>query len=102
MVRTTALVFCGIAMLCLASLHAADDAVQASVQQRFSALDGTDEVPDFQRHMVPLLGKLGCNGRACHGSFQGRGGFRLQYLWGVHYKENKRHSCHCGTLLVLG
>lgn len=77
MVRTTALVFCGIAMLCLASLHAADDAVQASVQQRFSALDGTDEVPDFQRHMVPLLGKLGCNGRACHGSFQGRGGFRL-------------------------
>ena len=33
--------------------------------------------PDFQRHVVPLLGKLGCNGRACHGSFQGRGGFRL-------------------------
>ncbi len=33
--------------------------------------------PDFQRHVVPLLGKLGCNGRACHGSFQGQGGFRL-------------------------
>jgi hypothetical protein len=39
----------------------------------------TDEktVPDFQRHVVPLLGRLGCNGRACHGSFQGQGGFRL-------------------------
>jgi hypothetical protein len=35
------------------------------------------EVPDFQRHVVPLLGTLGCNGRACHGSFQGQGGFRL-------------------------
>ena len=33
--------------------------------------------PDFQRHVVPLLSRLGCNGRACHGSFQGRGGFRL-------------------------
>ena len=40
--------------------------------------DGTGaEVPDFQRHVVPLLGRLGCNGRACHGSFQGQGGFRL-------------------------
>ncbi|MEO1995664.1 MAG: DUF1549 domain-containing protein, partial [Planctomycetaceae bacterium] len=38
---------------------------------------GSDEVPDFQRHVIPLLGRLGCNGRACHGSFQGKGGFRL-------------------------
>jgi len=37
----------------------------------------TQEVPDFQRHIGPLLGRLGCNGRACHGSFQGRGGFQL-------------------------
>jgi hypothetical protein len=37
----------------------------------------TDEVPDFQRHISPLLGRLGCNGRACHGSFQGQGGFML-------------------------
>jgi hypothetical protein len=35
------------------------------------------EVPHFQKHVVPLLGRLGCNGRACHGSFQGRGGFQL-------------------------
>ncbi|MFT7639235.1 MAG: hypothetical protein ACI9G1_000966 [Pirellulaceae bacterium] len=39
---------------------------------------GVDETaPDFQRHVIPLLGRLGCNGRACHGSFQGQGGFRL-------------------------
>lgn len=36
-----------------------------------------DFTPDFQRHVIPLLGRLGCNGRSCHGSFQGRGGFRL-------------------------
>lgn len=35
------------------------------------------ETPDFQKHVVPLLGRLGCNGRSCHGSFQGRGGFQL-------------------------
>ena len=35
------------------------------------------EIPHFQKHVIPLLGKLGCNGRACHGSFQGRGGFQL-------------------------
>jgi hypothetical protein len=43
------------------------------------------ESPSFQRHVVPLLGKLGCNGRACHGSFQGRGGFRLS-LFGYDFK----------------
>lgn len=36
-----------------------------------------DEQPDLRRHVLPLLGRLGCNGRACHGSFQGQGGFRL-------------------------
>ncbi|HZN34083.1 MAG TPA: DUF1549 domain-containing protein [Pirellulaceae bacterium] len=45
------------------------------VSQRFAA--AASEQPDFQRHIVPLLGTLGCNGRACHGSFQGQGGFRL-------------------------
>ena len=34
-------------------------------------------VPDFQRHVVPLISRLGCNGRSCHGSFQGRGGMAL-------------------------
>ena len=45
----------------------------------------TDEVPDFQKHVVPLLGKLGCNSRSCHGSFQGQGGLRLS-LFGYDFK----------------
>nr|WP_146533163.1 DUF1549 and DUF1553 domain-containing protein [Rubripirellula reticaptiva] len=45
------------------------------------------ESPDFQKHVVPLLGRLGCNGRACHGSFQGRGGFQLS-LFGYDFKAD--------------
>src|SRR4051794_15904699 len=52
--------------------------------QRF-ANDEVTEVPDFQRHILPLMGRLGCNGRACHGSFQGQGGFRLS-LFGYDFK----------------
>ncbi|MBQ18153.1 MAG: hypothetical protein CMJ65_13630 [Planctomycetaceae bacterium] len=54
------------------------------VTVRFAG-EQASEVPDFQRHVSPLLGKLGCNGRACHGSFQGRGGFRLS-LFGYDFK----------------
>jgi hypothetical protein len=32
---------------------------------------------DFNRHVVPLLSRFGCNAAACHGSFQGRGGMQL-------------------------
>jgi len=56
---------------------------------RFSDAD-IDEVPDFQKHVVPLLSRLGCNGRACHGSFQGRGDFRLSlfgYDFAADFKE---------------
>ncbi|MCI0703501.1 MAG: DUF1549 domain-containing protein, partial [Planctomycetia bacterium] len=54
--------------------------------ERFKQQTG-DEVPSFQRHIVPLLGRLGCNGRACHGSFQGQGGFRLS-LFGYDFKAD--------------
>jgi hypothetical protein len=37
----------------------------------------TVEHVDFERHVAPLLGKMGCNAGACHGSFQGKGGFYL-------------------------
>ena len=47
------------------------------------------EVPDFQRHVAPLLGRLGCNGRNCHGSFQGRGGFQLS-LFGYDFEMDHR------------
>ncbi|HLJ94992.1 MAG TPA: DUF1549 and DUF1553 domain-containing protein [Gemmataceae bacterium] len=32
---------------------------------------------DFERHLVGIFGRMGCNSGSCHGSFQGRGGFRL-------------------------
>jgi hypothetical protein len=71
--------------LALAAPSRADD-VQAPVHARF-ADSGTREAPDFQRHVVPLLGRLGCNGRACHGSFQGQGGFRLS-LFGYDFAKD--------------
>ena len=51
---------------------AAADDVLPRIDQRFAKAQG-DETPDFQKHVMPLFGRLGCNGRACHGSFQGRG-----------------------------
>ena len=44
------------------------------VSERFAGSDLSEE-PSFQKHVSPLFGRLGCNGRSCHGSFQGRGGF---------------------------
>jgi len=35
------------------------------------------EEVDFERHVMAVVGRMGCNSGACHGSFQGRGGFRL-------------------------
>ena len=35
------------------------------------------ETVDFERHIMGLLGRAGCNAGGCHGSFQGKGGFRL-------------------------
>jgi hypothetical protein len=58
------------------SVSASADDVLAPASTRY-ADSQSGETPDFQKHLVPLLGRLGCNGRACHGSFQGRGGFQL-------------------------
>src|SRR5687767_7433710 len=35
------------------------------------------EKVDFERHIMGILGRAGCNSGSCHGSFQGKGGFRL-------------------------
>ena len=51
----------------------------APVSQRFAVRD-TEAVPDFQRHISPLLGRLGCNSAKCHGSFQGQGDLQLLLL----------------------
>ncbi|MEJ7591100.1 MAG: DUF1549 and DUF1553 domain-containing protein [Planctomycetaceae bacterium] len=71
----------------LAQQPTSDSAMRESVVLRFVQSDAAGEVPDFQQHVVPLLGKLGCNGRACHGSFQGRGGFRLS-LFGYDFESD--------------
>ena len=69
-----------------ASLAAAADEVQPPIDARFQQAEG-DEVPDFQKHVSPLFGRLGCNGRSCHGSFQGRGEFRLS-LFGYDFQAD--------------
>ena len=57
-----------------------------SAPQRWSE-GGSGGSPDFVRHIVPLFSKLGCNNRACHGSFQGQSGFRLS-LFGFEPAED--------------
>jgi hypothetical protein len=46
------------------------------VDQRAISESPLDSV-DFQKHISPLLGRVGCNNRNCHGSFQGQGGLQL-------------------------
>jgi Protein of unknown function (DUF1549)/Protein of unknown function (DUF1553) len=57
------------------------------IDQRYAGSSQAEQSPHFQKHIVPLLGRLGCNGRACHGSFQGRGGFQLS-LFGYDFKAD--------------
>lgn len=71
--------------------------VLPSVTTRFAA--DTTEIPDFQRHVSPLLGRLGCNGRACHGSFQGQGDFRLS-LFGFDFETDHAALLAAGTYRV--
>ena len=62
--------------LCVVAARAAEQ--PQPLNERYApAVAGPSTAPNFQRHVIPLLGRLGCNGRSCHGSFQGKGGFRL-------------------------
>ncbi len=65
---------------------------------RFAA-DDAAEVPDFQRHVLPLMGRVGCNTRSCHGSFQGQGGFRLS-LFGYDFQADRDTLLKDGTRRV--
>jgi Protein of unknown function (DUF1549)/Protein of unknown function (DUF1553) len=55
--------------------------VVASSQASMAAVDvpgaGVIEKIDFERHIMGLFSKMGCNSGSCHGSFQGKNGFRL-------------------------
>ncbi|TWT39208.1 DUF1549 and DUF1553 domain-containing protein [Blastopirellula retiformator] len=74
------------AWLCCFAIGEISAAELPTLDQRF-ADENVDEVPDFQRHVIPLMSRLGCNGRACHGSFQGRGGFQLS-LFGYDFQAD--------------
>lgn len=53
------------------------------------AADRSAAIPtvDFERHIEPILGRLGCRAGACHGSFDGKGGFRLSLFGGSPTKD---------------
>ena len=68
---------------------AAAASARETVIERFKNLADADAPADFQRHVAPLLGRLGCNGRSCHGSFQGQGGFQLS-LFGYDFKADHK------------
>src|SRR5438874_7129456 len=77
----------GLAVLCailIQAKYAAAGEVTPPLPGRFVA-PHPQEAPDFRRHVLPTMGRLGCNTRACHGSFQGQGGFRLS-LFGYDFK----------------
>ncbi len=48
---------------------------------------------DFERHVMGVFGRMGCNSGSCHGSFQGRGGFRLS-LFGYDADMDYRAVTH--------
>jgi hypothetical protein len=88
--KARALLLTAVLTASAASIPAAEPLAPAGevvrpTHERYAAR--TDEVPDFRRHVSPLLGRLGCNGRSCHGSLQGKGGFRLS-LFGYDYKAD--------------
>src|SRR5262245_10302140 len=52
-----------------------------AIEPAMAAVDvpgvGTIQKVDFDRHIMGLFSKMGCNSGSCHGSFQGKNGFRL-------------------------
>src|SRR5436305_11855847 len=69
--RMTRLLTAGATLAALLALPPASPAAVVLPNQ------GTVEAVDFERHLMGLFGRMGCNGGSCHGSFQGKGGFQL-------------------------
>jgi hypothetical protein len=74
--------FLAVVAVCLALPHAATAQVALPT-------GGTLREVDFERHVMGLLSKAGCNAGSCHGSFQGKNGFRLS-LFG--YEPSMDHA----------
>lgn len=72
-------------LILLCNLAMASD-VGLPASQQFS-IEHSEATPDFQKHVVPLLGRLGCNSAKCHGSFQGQGDLRLS-LFGFDFRSD--------------
>ncbi len=64
------------------------DKILLTAKERWSDLDKA-EAPSFRRHVVPLMSRLGCSGRECHGSFSGQGGFQLS-LFGYDFEKDHK------------
>ena len=71
------------------SLSAVAQEKLPTAKQRFGGETEEAESPSFRRHVVPLASKLGCSGRECHGSFQGRGDFQLS-LFGYDFAKDHK------------
>lgn len=83
--RKSNLTFACLVALSVAVLLSITDAEQSAAapsqdirtpSQRYANLKDAQD-PSFRRHVIPLLARVGCSSRECHGSFQGRGGFQL-------------------------
>src|SRR5947209_4854067 len=83
--------------LALAAFTALFSAPIASANPAPAGADVAVRKVDFERHLMGLFGRMGCNSGSCHGSFQGRGGFRLS-LFG--FDPEKDHAAL--TREVLG
>jgi Protein of unknown function (DUF1549)/Protein of unknown function (DUF1553) len=59
-----------------------------TASERFSNLAQAEE-PSFRRHVIPLMSRLGCSGRECHGAFAGQGGFQLS-LFGYDFEKDHK------------
>src|SRR2546426_3371843 len=80
----------GIAAVCILSAVPASPA--AVILPDNTSLDKVD----FERHVMGLFSRMGCNAGNCHGSFQGRGGLRLS-LFG--YDPSRDHGTLTRDLL---
>jgi hypothetical protein len=77
------------AVICLfltQAIRCPADEIVPPLPGRFAPAD-VKESPDFRRHVLPVMSRMGCNAAACHGSFQGQGGFRLS-LFGYDFKSD--------------
>lgn len=78
--RCAALLLPALILLCALSPRSGVCAGTDPAESRLAGAARTAGAISFSRDVLPALTKAGCNAGACHGSFQGRGGFQLSLL----------------------